>query len=87
MVPTEALGSADLCTAFDAKELQAEGLAACKRLSIEFPSVPPTRIEALLSVALSRTMDSAIDTFRVVLAERATRARLHAEHEGRGALT
>jgi hypothetical protein len=59
---------------------------ACVRLASEFPTVPLTRIETLMSMALSLTMNPSIETFRVVLAEQSTRARLDAEHDGRHGL-
>jgi hypothetical protein len=83
MIPTEAFKSSEpLTTPIDSVH-DAEVLAACERLSREFPTVPPKRIEALMSVRLSRTLNSSIETFRVVLAERSTRARLYAEGDHR----
>jgi hypothetical protein len=40
--------------------------------------VQPHEIEALMDQALSRTLNASIESFRVVLAERSTRARLRA---------
>jgi hypothetical protein len=57
----------------------AEALA---RLVGEFPDMPDRYVEELLVMALARTAEAPVGTFRVVLAERATRARLFAEAEG-----
>jgi hypothetical protein len=55
---------------------------ALQRLVVEFPDVPDVYIEGLMAGALAHTADAPVGKFRVVLAERGTRARLLAEASG-----
>jgi hypothetical protein len=55
-----------------------EALEACRRLAAEFPDVDPQEIEVLMGKALDHTLSASVETFRVLLAERSTRARLRA---------
>jgi hypothetical protein len=65
------------------QHVQMEARDACRRLALEYPGVKPHAIEALMDQALSRTLNASIESFRVVLAERSTRARLRALAEDR----
>ena len=53
-------------------------LLACRRLAAEFPTVTLHEIARLVRLALDNTAHASVQGFRVVLAERAARARLHA---------
>jgi hypothetical protein len=55
-----------------------EALEACRRLAAEFPDNDPHQIEVLMRNGLEHTIDASVGTFRVLLAERSTRARLRA---------
>jgi hypothetical protein len=54
----------------------------CQRLAVEFPAVSQTQIGGLMRLALASTAGATVQGFRVVLAERATRARLFALAQG-----
>ncbi len=62
-----------------------ESIEACRRLAAQFPDVDAGEIELLMGKALEHTLHAPIETFRVLLAERSTRARLRAlaAHEAR----
>jgi hypothetical protein len=55
-----------------------EAREACRRVEVEFPGVDPQRIDTLMNQALGRILNTSIEPFRVVLAERAVQARLRA---------
>jgi hypothetical protein len=55
-----------------------EAREASRRLAVEFPDMDPPRIESLMSQALCRILNTSIESFRVVLAERSVQARLRA---------
>ena len=65
------VASGDVVTPLD---LQLRRLS--RDLEDDFPSVPPTRVRALLETALDQTRGAVIQTFRPTLAERKVREAL-----------
>jgi hypothetical protein len=63
--------------ASEPSHIRMEAHAACQRLAAEFPDAEPDSIQALMDLVLRRTLNSSVESFRVVLAERSVRARLH----------